>query len=291
MQTVWPRSAGPNRIRKELQVVVRVLRDARLWGQEEEEALLRLRPVEPEAVRALTIEEQHRFLHAASSREAFRLIYHYARVALQTTASTNELRTLRLCDVLLDDRVIQIPPAGGKNKYRVRSIPLVTEDAVWAMEGLLERARALGASRPTDYVFPLRTAPNRWDPSQPMSESGLKKQWHAVRRAAELPALRLYDLRHTGITRMAEAGVPLAVTMTFAGHMTQRMQQRYTAICMASQRDWGAAVWADGRHAPSAPGVSRAREDRLPARKPVSRVGPVEYQTGQPSGNRRAFFA
>jgi integrase len=71
--------------------------------------------------------------------------------------------------------------------------------------------------------------------------------------AAVLPWLRVYDLRHTGITRMAEAGVPLRVTMNFAGHITARMQQRYEAISMAAKRGWGEAVWGmlPGREAAS----------------------------------------
>ncbi len=143
-QSVWAQRAGGNRIRKEITLMVRILTDAHLWGQEQELGFLRLRPEESDVARAMTIAEQHRFLHVSASRLAFRTIYQYAIVALQTTASPNELRELRLCDVLLDDRIIQVPPAGAKNPYRFRAIPLVTEDAMWALEGLLERARVLG---------------------------------------------------------------------------------------------------------------------------------------------------
>ncbi len=272
----WTRPAGANRIRKEVGLLIRVLRDARLWGQDEEEAFLRLRPVESDVVRALTAEEQHRLLHVAASRMQFRLIYQYTIVALQTTASTNELRALRLGDVSLLDRIIQIPRAGAKNKHRMRAIPILTEDCMWALEGLMARARELGSELPSHYLFPLRVNPgrsvdgaaasDRYDPTRPMSDSGLKKQWDAVRKAALLPALRIYDLRHTGITRMAEAGVPLPVAMTFAGHMTQRMQQRYTAISMAAQRGWGANVWGDGAR-PGA--VGNEVKAAWPPRKPI----------------------
>jgi integrase len=244
VQTRWAHRAGANCIRKEIALLVRILKSARLWGDEQAAAFERLRPQECESVRALTQAEQHRLLHVAGSRAEFRFMYQYAILALQTTAGTNELRALRLGDVMLADRILQIPRAGAKNRYRMRAIPLVTDEAVWALEGLLGRARELGAALPSDYLFPARPARGRWDPTRPMSESGLKKPWDALRRAAGLPNVRLYDLRHTGITRMAEAGVPLPVAMTFAGHMTRQSQQRYTAISMASQREWGAAVWA-----------------------------------------------
>lgn len=245
-QTLWAQPCGANLLRKEVALMVRILREAGLWGDSEEEVLLRVRAEESDVVHAMTLQEQHRFLHVASSKLEFRTVYQYAIVGLQTTCSTNELRALRLCDILLHDRIIQIPPAGAKNVHRFRAIPIVTDDCMWALEGLLERARTLGSTLSSHYLFPLRVSPGKWNPAKPMSDSGLKKQWEAVRVAARMPHLRMYDLRHTGITRMAEAGVPLAVAMTFAGHMTKQMQQRYTAICMAAQRGWGASVWGDG---------------------------------------------
>ena len=243
-QTLWERPAGANCIRKEIGLLIRILRSARLWGQDEEDTFQRLRPAESDTVRAMTPEEQHRFLGVAGSREEWRLIYQYTIVALQTTASTNELRALRLGNILLGaDRIIQIPRSGAKNKYRMRSIPIMTDDAVWALQGLISRAREMGATAPSHYLFPFQASRGTYDPTRPMSSSGLKKPWDAVRRAAGMPQLRIYDLRHTGITRMAEAGVPIRVIMNFAGHMTAKMQQHYEAISMSSKRGWGEQVW------------------------------------------------
>lgn len=277
-QTLWAYRAGANCVRKEIALLIRVLRSAKLWGEEQEEHFLRLRPVESEIERAMTIEEQHRFLHVGASRMEFRFMYQYSIVALQTTAGTNEMRQLRLGNILLADRSIQIPRAGAKNKYRMRMIPLVTEDAMWAMEGLIARARELGSVSPSHYLFPFQSARTHYDPSRPMSESGLKKPWDALRRAAQLPELRLYDLRHTGITRMAEAGVPLRVAMTFAGHMTERMQQRYEAICMAAKRGWGVQVWGDSREREAVRDAAEAAGAWGGPRKPVAAIGAGAYQ-------------
>lgn len=292
IQAAWLHPAGANRIRKEIKLMQRLLRDARLWGKDEDDVFLSLRPVESDVIRAMTAAEQHRFLHMAASREKYRLVYQYAIVALQTTASTNELRALRLGDIFLEDHFIQIQPAGAKNKYRIRTIPLITEDAVWALEGLIRRARELGSTHSSHYLFPLRINPGRckpgqvaadhYDPCRPMSDSGLKKQWDVVRKAALLPDLRIYDLRHTGITRMAEAGVPLPVAMSFAGHMTQQMQRRYTAISLASQRGWGATVWGDGELRNGGPvSVTSELSGAWPARKPVAVEKTLRYQDGQ----------
>jgi len=240
----------------------------------------------------MTVEEQHRFLHVAASREEFQTVYWYAIVALQTTARTNEMRHLRLGDLLLHDRIIQIGRRGAKNKYAVRAIPIVTEDAVWALKCLIDRARQLGSVGPSDFLFPIQEAPGYYDPQRPMTETGLRKRWDEVRKAAGLPTLRMYDLRHTGITRMAEAGVPMPVAMSFAGHITQKMQQHYIAISMASQRGWGNAVWAGSMQACAAPVQQvqpatatvevKRRKSAVPVKKPGPPLGCTQVRNTPP---------
>ncbi|MGA9071396.1 MAG: site-specific integrase [Terracidiphilus sp.] len=241
----WERPCGPNRIRKELALLIRVLRAAHLWGEAQEVCFQMLRPVENDVPRAMQPEEQMRFLAAAASRVEWQMIYWYSIVALQTTASTNELRALRMGDVMLGQGILQIRREGAKNKYRIRTIPLETPEVVWALENLIARARELGAGAPHHYLFPIQAAKGYYDPLRPMSDSGLKKRWNAVRAAAGVPWLRPYDLRHTAITRMAEAGTPIQVIMSFAGHMTLRMQQHYTAISMMAKRKWARSTWEE----------------------------------------------
>jgi integrase len=271
VQTVWAYRASADCIRKEIALLERMLREAGLWTEDRCKKFLKVQSVESDVVRAMSPAEQHRLLHVASGPERHRFIFQYILIALQTTAGPNELRQLRLGDIFLSEArpFIQIPRAGAKNKYRKRSISLITDDAVWAMEGLVARARELGAWSPAHYLFPFRLAPGKYDPNRPMGETGINKAWDAVRKDAQLPELRIYDLRHTGITRMAEAGVPLAVAMSFAGHMTEAMQRHYTAISMASQRQWGAMVWGATLAPPSAQETAQIRAAFEGPRKPV----------------------
>jgi integrase len=79
--------------------------------------------------------------------------------------------------------------------------------------------------------------------------------------------LRPYDLRHTAITRMAEAGVPIHVIMSFAGHMSAKMQLHYTSISMASKREWAQRAfemptWEQTAQALKKPSVSVGIERR-----------------------------
>lgn len=89
----------------------------------------------------------------------------------------------------------------------------------------MERARALGAQSPDHHLMPFRVTRNSWDLDRLMSNSGIRKPWQAIREAAAVPWLRIHDLRHTAITRMAEAGVPIPVILSMAGHISTRMQQ------------------------------------------------------------------
>src|SRR5438309_2168451 len=83
---------------------------------------------------------------------------------------------------------------------RVRSIPLTTPEVAWAFNNLLERAATLGATAPYHYLFPVHVTQDRYNPLMAMTKWGLRKPWEAVRAAAGVSWLRMYDLRHTAIT-------------------------------------------------------------------------------------------
>ena len=240
----WKERAGANLIRKEIGTLVRVMKVAGAWNQELDANYEPLQMVESDEVYALTPDEQHRWLHTAAQRRAWRVVYWYSLLAFQTTASTNELRALRLADVDLHQGTIRVRREGAKNKGRIRMIPLVTPEVAAALHELVERAKECGAEGLHCYLFPRHIAGKKYDPLRPMSVWGLRKPWDEVRDAAQLPAFTPYHTRHTGLTRMAEAGVPVQVAMSFAGHMSPRMQQRYIAIGMNAKHSAALAAFA-----------------------------------------------
>ena len=84
----------------------------------------------------------------------------------------------------------------------------------------------------------------------PLPESSSPKRKRAVNSQGEHPAkrqekpkpikCRFHDLRHTGCTRMLEAGVPFSVVATVMGWSsatTIRMAKRYGHIGQAAQRE------------------------------------------------------
>jgi integrase len=280
----WEKRAGANLIRKEIQTVIRVMRAAGAWTQRHEEAFEPLATVNNDVPHAMTPEEQHRWLHVASSREAWRVIYWWSLLALQTTAATNEMCALRFGDIFISQGILQVRNEGAKNKFRIRTVPLQTPEVIWALEGLMERARQMGASGPHHYLFPIHVTGDRYDPLRPMTAWGLRKPWDAMRSATNLDWLTPYDLRHTAITRMAEAGVPIQVIMSFAGHISPRMQQHYTTISMQAKRRWVAAAWA-GSEMPYAPGAgwgpyTHQAEPRHADPQPEHPGWPLPYAVG-----------
>jgi integrase len=198
-----------------------------------EEAYEPLQHEEGEIPRALSAEEQEHFLTVASREQRWHVIYCYTLVVLNTTASSYEMRGLRMGDVTRGDAMIYV--RWGKNRYRVRSVPLL-EDGAWALGELIERARALGARDPQHHLFPLRLRTNVWDPTRPVSDWGLVKPWNEVRSAAGFPWFQMNALRHTALTRYAEAGTPIEILQSYAGHISEKMTRHYVQIGETAKR-------------------------------------------------------
>jgi len=240
----WKQPAGANLIRKEVETLIRVMKVAGAWNAELDANVQIVQLVERDVEQALTPDQQHRWLHTAAQHSKWRVVYHYSVVAFQTTAATNEMRALRVGDVDLHQGTIQIRSEGAKNKFRIRTIPLMTPQLVHALDELVQRAVRLGANGPHCYLFPRHLSRDKYDATRPMSVWGLRKMWEEVRAAAQLPEFTPYHTRHTAITRMAEAGVAIQIAMSFAGHMSPRMQQRYISIGMAAKRSAAAMAFA-----------------------------------------------
>lgn len=64
-----------------------------------------------------------------------------------------------------------------------------------------------------------------------ISPNGLSHAFNRVRKEAGLPAwVNLHSTRHTALTRLAEAGVPIEVIRQFAGHSSITVTERYTRL-------------------------------------------------------------
>jgi integrase len=87
----------------------------------------------------------------------------------------------------------------------------------------MDRSCELAGRSPEMHFFPVRVTRNNFNGSRHMVETGIRKQFEAVRKAAQVLWFRLNGWRHTAITRFAQAGVPIATIMARAGHCSPKM--------------------------------------------------------------------
>jgi len=234
--------AKPEQVNKETGFLKKLKTLAGCWTAEDEKYHCAIQQPESEAPRALTPDEQFAWLEAAAAQPEPRLVYYYSLLAFDTCASPNELRLLQFGNINLTTRILAVPWPAAKNRGRHREIPLEDPEAIQALIMLMQRACSLGAGdpvlHPTHHLFPARFRKQPYDPTHPMSDSGLKKPWDAVRQLSGLKWFRIEDTRHTAATRLAERGVPVDIITARMGHVRPQMRLHYTHISEAAQRWW-----------------------------------------------------
>ena len=219
-------------VNREMRIVRAVLHQHKLWGRLADD----YRPLPEQSRgpgRALTGEQERRLFEKAASRPGWQAAYYASLLAANTTARGCELRGLRLEDADLIEGVIRVQRSSTKTDAGCRVIPL-NGTARWAVARLLERAEVLRATEPEHYLFPSCERPSI-DPSRP--QTTWRTAWRNLTREAGLKGLRFHDLRHHGITKLAEAGVPDQTLMAIAGHVSREMLEHYSHIRQQAKRE------------------------------------------------------
>jgi len=229
----------PQQIRQELRLVrkLKILSDT--WTPEDNRYFEHLHSLEDDVDRALTPDQQRHWLETSALTPRWETVLWWSRASFDLLTSPGELRGLQLGHVNLAYQLVRIPWPCAKNPYRMREIPIESATCLEALENFVKRARDKGAKTPTDHLFPFHH-PRRPDPDpkRPMTSSGLKRLWQEVREATDLKWFRMEDTRHTGATRMAEAGYPVQIIAARMGHCDEKKQRHYTHISQQAQRLW-----------------------------------------------------
>jgi integrase len=233
---LWAHPAGAEKVNAELGLLLRIMRLGNACSSDIEKYYRTLQADEREIPKALSPEEQDRFLQVAASRPEWEVVYWYSLLAVHIAFSSDELRTLRQGDINLTHQIVAVNRKAGKNKHRRREVPITDGTALWALQQLLERSYRLADKSPELYLFPARACRNHFNGEFHMGETGIRKQFDDVRDAAEVPWFNLNGWRHTAITRMAEAGIPIATIMARAGHCSEKMSAHYTHISSQAER-------------------------------------------------------
>jgi integrase-like protein len=155
-------------------------------------------------------------------------------ISVNTTAGPSELLTPRLKDIDIANRTIRIQPEGAKNTHRIRVIPL-NDESLSALTVAMARAATLGSIKLEHYLFPFRRSHGIADPER--HQLSFYKAWMEITAEAGLYGFRLYDLRHTAITKLLEnPEVSEETAEAIAGHVSHRMKKRYSHVRIEVRR-------------------------------------------------------
>jgi integrase len=255
--------AAAKTINLEVGTLRAILRKNRLWAAVQPD--VRMLRARDDVGRAISQTEEAALLEecrASRSRSLFPAVL----LALNTCMRYSELRLLRWEQVDLNSCTLTV----GLSKTESgtgRVLPL--NDRAIAILGFW--ASLFPAREPNHYVFPSErygasgdgvTVVYDSEPTKPIGR--WKEAWESAKIRAGV-CCRFHDLRHTGCTRMLEAGVPFSVVATIMGwssSTTVRMSRRYGHIGQAAQRqavdalnragfqDDGAQNWAQFQKPP-----------------------------------------
>ena len=185
--------------------------------------------------RAINEEEERRLLRAGASNPQYISAYLFALISLNTTMGPGEIKSLRRKDIDLEKKAVSVNPQAAKNAGRARTIEL-NEIALGACKELLDVAEKRGSVLPDHYVFPFRDKrTHKYHPDRPCLT--FRKGWEVMLACAGIENLRMYDLRHTAITRLCENPEVSEETIeSIAGHVTHQMKKRYSHVRTEARR-------------------------------------------------------
>ncbi len=239
--------ASPKTVNHEIATVRAILRRYRRWASiQPDVTMLKVRD---DVGQAITAEQEARLL-AACSKSRSRSLRPIVETALNTCMRVSEIRLLTWGQVDFGKRQITV----GLSKTEAgegRVLPI--NDRLFAV--LSTWAANFPFRQPEHYVFPSEKYGAAGDeftacsyetvPTVPLKR--VKEAWEAAKKRTGdeekgIAAVdcRFHDLRHTGCTRMLEAGVPFAVVQKVMGWSTStaiKMANRYGHIGDLARRD------------------------------------------------------
>jgi integrase len=249
--------ASRKTINNEVGTLRGIMRRSGAWDRIRPEVSM-LAPSE-EIGRAITADEERALLEACS-RSRSRSLLPFIVLTLETGARKTTVRTLKWRNIDFEARCLRF----GKDKTAAgsgRLIPLNQR----ALGTLTFWAAQFPDRKPEHYVFATerygldgeagylagRAVPYSVDPTKPMGS--WKTAWNAARKvastilkgdhddtAAKPMSCRIHDLRHTAISRMLNAGTPIAKVAKIVGWSPStmvKMAARYGHFTTEDLRD------------------------------------------------------
>jgi integrase len=256
--------ASPKTVNLEIGTLRAILKRSGQWARLQPE--VKMLPTRDDVGRAITPEEEAALLQACSQSRS-RSVVPFVTLAIETGARYGVIRTLEWGSVDFENRCLK----WGKDKTAAgtgRVVPLSQR----AEAALSFWATHFPERKPEHYVFPAERygaggdefSPKAYhvDPSKPIGS--IKEAWEAAKvRAARILkceteqakaaeeesetakqiaplACRFHDLRHTAVSRMLNAGIPIAKVAKIVGWSPAtmvRMAARYGHFSLNELRE------------------------------------------------------
>jgi integrase len=221
--------AAPRTVNIEQGLFRAIMRRFGAWARIQHE--VSILPEQGDIGRKISAEEEALLLHECSNSRS-RGLFPFVTLAIETGARKNVIRTLQWKWIDLINACIQF----GKDKTpngTGRIIPLNRR----ALESLKLWAQRFPNREPEHFVFPaerygasgdvFEATAYATDPTKPIAS--IKEAWEGAKERAGVKC-RFHDLKHTAVSRMLDAGVPIAKIAKIVGWSPAtmvRMSARY----------------------------------------------------------------
>ncbi|MDO5643728.1 MAG: site-specific integrase, partial [Paracoccus sp. (in: a-proteobacteria)] len=172
--------------------------------------------VETERERFLTMTEIDRLADVLARAEDQRAAA-ILRMCLLTGARVGEVRQARFEQFNLE-LLTWTKPASTTKQRKIHRLPISPEVAT------IVRQRRLLAGDGCNWLFPGDVA----EKDQPVQE--IRRFWKLVQAQADLPGVRIHDLRHTFASLLVSGGASLEIIGKLLGHSQMRTTQRYAHL-------------------------------------------------------------
>jgi len=212
-----------------LKVLRSSLNLARQWGMLEGENPASRIPMLPEENRIehyLDDAQLERLLHVLRT-DRNRGVCRIALFLLSTGCRLNEVLSATWAEVDVERRVFTVRATNSKSR-KMRSVPL-NDSAIAVLNELdtREEGGPLFVSGRGGGAF-----------------TTIAKQWDRIRRVAELPHLRLHDLRHSFASFLVNDGRTLYEVQAILGHSSSKVTERYSHLSTRTLQNASASASA-----------------------------------------------
>lgn len=159
----------------------------------------------------------------------------YIRLLLLTAMRPDkEALNMQWRDIDFDRAQFEV--AKSKTAAGIRVLPMNSELFAMLKAHASRHKERYASIEPEHYLFPLCKEGRKRGAASPFKRAtSFKKAWNSLRTTTGVQG-RLYDCRHTVLTKLAESGASDSTILAIAGHLSRKMLERYSHIRMNAKR-------------------------------------------------------